>query len=58
MTVDLVLSEGEVGVKDNLRRKAEAADRMFSSLVQYMNDALRVSPMARYEKRVEAPRWM
>jgi len=58
VTVDLVATEGERGVKDNLRRKSEAADRMFSELVAHMNDAMRLDRGARYEKQVEVPAWL
>ena len=56
--VDLVAAEGERGVKDNLRRKSEAADRMFSNLVAHMNDAMRVERGTKYELSVEAPAWL
>lgn len=56
--VDLVAAEGERGVKDNLRRKSEAADRMFSALVAHMNDAMRVDHRAKYDKEVEIPAWL
>ena len=58
VTVDLVASEGERGVKDNLRRKSEAADKMFSALVAHMNDAMGLARSVSYEKEVEAPRWL
>jgi hypothetical protein len=58
VVVDLVVTEGEQGVKDNLRRKSEAADRMFSELVAHMNDAMGIARGARFEKEVEAPRWL
>ena len=58
VTVDLVATEGERGVKDNLRRKSEAADRMFSELVAHMNDAMRLDRGARYEKQVGVPAWL
>jgi hypothetical protein len=41
--VDLVTTEGERGVKDNLQRKAAQADRMFDALVAHMHDALTIS---------------
>ena len=40
--VDIVASEGERGVLANLQRKAGQADRMFSSLVDEMNNAASV----------------
>lgn len=58
VTVDLIASEGEVGVKDNLHRKSDAADRMFTSLVAHMNDAMKLDRSQIYEKKVEVPSWL
>lgn len=58
VTVDLVATEGERGVKDNLRRKSEAADRMFSALVEHMNEASRIDPRSTYVRPVEVPAWL
>lgn len=58
VVVDLVATEGERGVKDNLRRKSEAADRMFTELVAHMNDAMRLGRGQRYERDVEVPAWL
>ena len=54
----LVATEGERGVKENLRRKSEAADRMFTELVAHMNDAMRLDRGAKYERAVEVPAWL
>jgi hypothetical protein len=58
VVVDLVATEGERGVKDNLRRKSEAADRMFTELVAHMNDAMRLDRGVKYEKQAEVPAWL
>jgi len=58
VVVDLVATEGERGVKENLRRKSEAADRMFTELVAHMNNAMRLDRSAHYEKPVEVPSWL
>jgi Helicase conserved C-terminal domain len=58
VTVDVVSTEGEAGVAENLRRKSAAADRMFSSLVEHMNGALRIERRNEYVKRVEVPSWL
>lgn len=58
VTVDVVASEGEAGVLRNLKRKAAAADRMFSELVATMNDALKISADDSYRKPVEVPAWL
>lgn len=56
--VDVIASEGEAGVLKNLRRKASAADRMFSELVAMMNDALKISTDNSYPKTPEVPAWL
>ena len=58
VSVDVVTSDGEAGVLKNLKRKAAAADRMFSELVAQMNDALRVVMDTNYSKPVEVPAWL
>lgn len=58
VVVDLVATEGERGIKENLRRKSEAADRMFSELVGHMNDAMKIDRSLKYERKVEAPSWL
>jgi hypothetical protein len=56
--VDLIASEGERGVKDNLRHKSEQADKMFTELVAHMNDALRLARGMRFERPIEVPQWL
>lgn len=58
VVVDLVSTEGERGVKENLHRKSEAADRMFTELVSHMNDAMRLDRGASYDNPVEVPAWL
>lgn len=58
VVVDLVATEGERGVKENLRRKSDAADRMFSELVAHMNDAMRLDRGMKYEKPMGVPAWL
>ncbi len=58
VTVDLVVTEGEQGVKENLRRKSQAADEMFSALVKHMNDALHIERDKSYTKKPEVPAWL
>ena len=58
VVVDLVATEGERGVKDNLRRKSEQADRMFVELVAHMNDAMRLYRGTEYPLNVEIPPWL
>jgi hypothetical protein len=54
--VDFITTPGGARVLDNLRRKSTQADRMFSSLVAHMNDALRIDT-SRPEVEMEVPAW-
>lgn len=56
--VDLVLTEGERAVMDNLRRKSEAASRMFSSLVSEMNNSIKVQARRSAGGTVEVAPWI
>jgi len=56
--VDLIASEGEIGVKENMRRKAIAADKMFSALVAEMNNSLALKRENNFTKAEEIPSWV
>lgn len=56
--VDVVTSEGEVGVLANLNRKAEAADKMFERLVELMHDHLSIRRADPFIKNAETPSWL
>jgi hypothetical protein len=58
VTVDVVLTEGEMGVQANVQRKADQAERMFSALTAHMRDALAINRAVRYEQVVEVPSWV
>lgn len=57
VTVDIIASEGEVRVRENMARKADLADKMFSELVRHMNNSLRIE---RTTKSItpELPAWL
>lgn len=56
--VDMVTSEGERGVLKNLQRKSQAADVMFSRLVELMNDHLHIDRSIEFTKPAIAPDWL
>ena len=59
VTVDIVATEGEVRVVENRKRKAAKADKMFESLVEHMNNAIRIRRTDDdYRGKVEAPSWL
>jgi len=56
--VDIVTTEGEIGVLKNLQRKAKAADEMFDRLVADMNNALRMQRISNHHMKEEIPAWL
>lgn len=58
VAVDLVTTEGELGVLKNLQRKAAAADAMFTLLVQHMNEAQTIERDTTHIEKVEVPSWL
>jgi len=58
VVVDLVLTEGERRVMDNLRRKATDASAMFSALVAEMQHAVAVGRRAPFALTEEVPQWL
>lgn len=55
--VDIVTTPGEAGVAKNLRRKAVAADRMFSMLVSEMRNELSIDRKHEFTKKEKLPSW-
>jgi hypothetical protein len=56
--VDIVTTEGERAVFKNLRRKQDEAERMFSRLVEEMNNAVGISRATVHDKAITIPSWM
>jgi len=56
--VDVIATEGEAGVTDNLQMKQRKADQMFENLVAEMNDALKVEIADIYTKKAKVPQWL
>jgi hypothetical protein len=58
VTVDLVLTEGEQRVMDNLQRKSIQSDEMFTNLVSEMQNAVGISPIKEFSNNEEIPEWL
>ena len=58
VTVDLIATEGERGVADNMKRKSAAADRMFSELTKHMGEAMRIEGGLKFERKGKVPSWL
>ena len=57
VTVDVISTEGEQSVRDNMKRKADAADKMFTNLVRYMNESTWLET-AKYKTKMRIPSWL
>ena len=57
VTVDVVMTEGERKVVQNMQRKAKQATAMFDNLCQEMNHAIGISNIDRHQTKMEAPTW-
>ena len=58
VVVDIVTTEGELDVMKNLQRKAIAADKMFTDLIAYMNDAIGIDGRTTFNHKEEVPSWL
>ena len=58
VTVDIVTTEGELGVLKNLQRKSEAASRMFDLLVREMSNAMKIEKQNNRTNEMTLPSWL
>jgi hypothetical protein len=58
VNVNLIVSEGEMGVLKNLKRKATQADTMFDSLTKHMNDPQHLVTLDRFAHKEKLPTWL
>ena len=56
--VDIVTTEGELDVLKNLQRKAHAADKMFSRLVEHMNQSIAIERGTKHIQPEQVPSWL
>tara|TARA_R110002110_G_scaffold204141_1_gene415459 strand:+ start:198 stop:1574 length:1377 start_codon:yes stop_codon:yes gene_type:complete len=59
VVVDVVATEGDSRVIDNLYRKSVRADEMFTSLIQHMTDTLQIERTNNnHNTEMEIPKWL
>jgi hypothetical protein len=58
VNVDLIFTEGDENVIENLKRKQRQAIEMFDRLVEFMNQSLAVDHVKKYENKMEVPSWL
>ncbi|MEA3225098.1 MAG: DEAD/DEAH box helicase [Planctomycetota bacterium] len=56
--IDVITTEGEKNILNNLQRKQEQAGRMFDNLVEMMNDELKIQTKPYGGIREEIPTWL
>lgn len=59
VTVDIVSTEGDRAVMENLQRKSKDADKMFAALVGFMNQATSINRNTlRFTQKESIPSWL
>jgi len=58
VTVDIIASEGELNVLNNLKRKAALAEDMFSRLIELMNQGRAVEIDRNFNHQLDIPTWL
>jgi superfamily II DNA or RNA helicase len=58
VTVDMITTDGQDNVLDNLNRKSAAADKMFDQLVGMMWRELKLETKNEYTKKEQVPSWL
>ena len=57
VTVDIVTTHGMETILNNLQNKTKAADKMFSILVEQMNNSLNINTDINFDDKMEVPTW-
>lgn len=58
VVVDIVTTEGEAGVTQNLEKKQKKADEMFTALVREMQQYTGIEIVNKHTKLLEVPAWL
>ena len=58
VNVDFIVTEGEKRIAENLQRKSDAADKMFTELVAHMNDAVAIDNRLKFTQEENIPSWL
>jgi len=58
VTVDIIMTEGEEKVMNNLQRKSEQATTMFNNLISEMNNATAIKKINKFINPLEVPSWL
>lgn len=56
--VDIVTTEREIGVYNNIKRKSDDAEKMFKKLVEFMNDSITIKNKEHKNDKIKLPNWL
>ena len=56
--IDMIMTEGQKNVLDNLNRKSDQAERMFDNLVKMMWQELKIDRVNEFTKKETLPPWL
>lgn len=56
--IDIVATQGEAGILENLKMKQEKADKMFAALVREMNNEMKKESIDNHKEKMEVPQWL
>lgn len=58
VTASIIVSEGEQGITDSLKRKKYQLNRMFEGIVRHMKDCMSLSSTDFFPTKEELPKWL
>jgi hypothetical protein len=58
VTIDMVMTEGDRAVMNNMKRKANQAVEMFAKMIERMNEALGIERGQKFTQTEEVPAWL
>lgn len=58
VNVDIIATEGDQGIVENLQRKQAQADRMFDELVRHMTESMHIDRRQEYPTEMRVPKWL
>lgn len=58
VTVDIIMTSGELAVMKNLERKSKQAESMFENLVNEMNNSININKQTNFKIKEDKPSWL
>jgi hypothetical protein len=56
--IDIITTEGEMGVYENIKRKSIDAAKMFDKMIENINNELKIKPKNHINKPIKLPTWI